>query len=59
MCSFYLAEKAYLQQNEPFSTLKTMVCMMHTFQKLAQFSQGKKMLHPAASNIDGFLWRDT
>jgi hypothetical protein len=36
-----------------------MIYKKHTFQKLTQFSQGKKMLHLAASNIDGFLWSDT
>jgi hypothetical protein len=31
----------------------------YSFHKLTQFSQGNKVLDPTASNIDGFLPRDT
>jgi hypothetical protein len=30
-----------------------------SFQKLTQFSQANNVLDAAASNINGFLWRDT
>jgi hypothetical protein len=33
--------------------------MQYSSQNLAQFSQGKNVLDPSASNIDGFLTRDT
>jgi hypothetical protein len=57
ICFFNLAEEAYLEQNEPFSTLKTMICRKYSFQKQTQFSQGNNVLDATASNIDGFLWR--
>jgi hypothetical protein len=31
----------------------------YSFQKLTQLSQGNNVQDVAASNIDGFLWRDT
>jgi hypothetical protein len=48
-----------VDQNEPFSTLKTLSCRKHSFQKLTQLSQRHNELDAAASNIGGFLWRDT
>jgi hypothetical protein len=59
MCFLNLAEKSFLEQNERFSTLKTMICRKYSFQKLTQFSQANNVLGAAASNIVGFLWRDT
>jgi hypothetical protein len=52
-----LHEGAYLEQNEPFSTLETMICRKCSFQKLTQVSQSNNVPDAAASNIDGFLWR--
>jgi hypothetical protein len=54
-----LVEQAYMQQNEPFFILKTMTCRNYSFQNLTQFSQENNVLDAAASNIDGFLSRDT
>jgi hypothetical protein len=48
---------AYLEQNESFSTLKTMICRTYSFQKLTQFSRGKKVLDAAASSIHSCLCR--
>jgi hypothetical protein len=48
-----------LEQNELFSTLKTMICRKYSFQKLNEFSQGNNVPDVPASNSDGFLWRDT
>jgi hypothetical protein len=59
MFFFNLSEKACLEQNETFSTLKTMICRKYSFEKLTQFSQGNNVLDAAASHIHGFLWRDT
>jgi hypothetical protein len=59
MYFFNLAEYAYLKQNEPFFTLKTMICRKCSLQKLTQFSKEKNVLDAATSNIDGFLSRDT
>jgi hypothetical protein len=41
------------------STLKIEICRVHSFQKLTEFSEGRTGLDVLASNIDGFLWRDT
>jgi hypothetical protein len=38
--------------------LKTMISRKYSFQKLTQFSKGNNVPDAAASNIDGFLWRD-
>jgi hypothetical protein len=48
-----------VEQTELISTLKQLIWMMHFFQKLTQFSQRNNVLDAAATNIDGFLWRDT
>jgi hypothetical protein len=55
MCSFNLAEKAYVEQTELISSLKTMTDRKYSFQKLIQFSHRNNMLEAAASNIDGFF----
>jgi hypothetical protein len=47
-----------LEQNEPFSTLKTMIFRKYIIQKLTQFLQGNNVLHDPASNTDGYLWRE-
>jgi hypothetical protein len=57
MCFFNLDEMAYLEQNEPFSTLKTMRSRKYCFQKVALFLQRNNVLDAAASNIDFFLER--
>jgi hypothetical protein len=36
-----------------------MILRKHSLQKLTQFSQGKNVVDAPASNIDGFLSRDT
>jgi hypothetical protein len=59
MCFFNLAEQSYLEQNDHFFTLKTMIFRMYSCQKLTQLSQGNNVVHAAMSNIDCFLWRDT
>jgi hypothetical protein len=47
-----------LCQRELISTLKNPTCRKYFIQKLTPFSQGSNVLDAAASNIDGFLWRD-
>jgi hypothetical protein len=37
-------EWAYLEENEPISTLKILSCRMYSFQKLRQFSHEKNVL---------------
>jgi hypothetical protein len=54
---FHLAEEAYLNQNEPLSVLKTLVCTRYSFQTHTQFSQGNDVLDATASNTKGFLLR--
>jgi hypothetical protein len=53
---FNLPEKAYLEQTDPNWIFKYLNCK--SFQHLKWFSQGNNMVEAAASNIDGFLWRD-
>jgi hypothetical protein len=48
-----------LEQPEPYSTLKTLICRKYAFQKLTQLSQGKNVLDDPASKADGFLYRET
>jgi hypothetical protein len=48
-----------LEQNEPFTTLKTMISRKYSFRKQTPVSQGNNVLDASASNIDAFLWRDT
>jgi hypothetical protein len=59
MCFIISAEQTYLQQIDPFSTLKILICRKDSFQKLCQFSQGKNVLDAPASKTDAFLSRDT
>jgi hypothetical protein len=47
-----------LEKNELFSTFKTLICRSITF-KSNSILQENNVLDAAASNIDGFLWRDT
>jgi hypothetical protein len=35
-----------------------MILRKYSFKKVTQFSQGNNALDFAASNIEGFLWRD-
>jgi hypothetical protein len=59
MCIFNTAEEASLEQNEPSSTLKSLICRKFSIQKLTEFSLEHKELDTAACKIDGILWRDT
>jgi hypothetical protein len=52
-------EQAYLEENDPFHTLKTMTCRKYSIQNLIPFSQGNNAVNAAASDICGFLWIDT
>jgi hypothetical protein len=52
-------EYTFLEQNEPFSTLKMLIGIMSSFQKLTQFSQGSNVLDAEAYDIECFFWRDT
>jgi hypothetical protein len=59
LCSFNSPEYAYLEQNEPLSTLKIVICSRDSFQNLTQFSIGKNVLGASSFNTDGCLWTDT
>jgi hypothetical protein len=59
MCFVHSIELAFLLQNDPFSSLKILICRKYSYQKLTKFSQGNNVLNAAASDIDGVLWRDT
>jgi hypothetical protein len=59
MCFFTLAEEECLEPNDPFSTLKTMICTKDSFQKLTPFPEASNVLDPPASNTEGVLWRKT
>jgi hypothetical protein len=48
-----------LEQTEPFSTLKTIICRKCPIQKLKQFSQGNSVLDATGSTVNGFLSRYT
>jgi hypothetical protein len=48
-----------LEQNEPISTLTTVICRKYAFQILSQFSQANNVLDAPASNSDVFMSRDT
>jgi hypothetical protein len=39
ICFFNIAKEAYLEINEPFSTLKIVICWKFPFGKVTQFSQ--------------------
>jgi hypothetical protein len=56
---FNLSEYTYLEENEHFSTLKTLICRMYSCQKLTQFSQGNNVVDAPASDRDGSLSKDT
>jgi hypothetical protein len=55
---FNLAEDAYLEKNEPFSTLKTLICRKYSCQKRTIYSQVNYVMDASASNTDRFLSRD-
>jgi hypothetical protein len=44
-----------LEENEHFSTLKTMIGSKYSFQKLTHFSQGSNLVDAAASKTDVFF----
>jgi hypothetical protein len=54
-----LIDETYLEQMEPVSKLKIMICRKYSFQKPMQLSQRDNVLDAPASNIDSFLQRDT
>jgi hypothetical protein len=58
MCLFNFADNACSEQNESFSTLKTLIFRKYNFQKLTQLSKGNKVLDAAPSNIHGCLSRE-
>jgi hypothetical protein len=55
MCFINSKEQDYLKQRKPISTLKNPSSRKYLILKLTPFSQGKKALDAAASNIHGFL----
>ena len=59
MCFHNSDETAYLEKNESFSTLKTMICRKCSLQNLTQLSQGNHVLHEPVSKTDGCPWKDT
>ena len=58
MCSLDSPEGASLDENEPFSSLKTIGCRKYALQRSTQFSQGNNMLAAAPCNFVAFRWRD-
>jgi hypothetical protein len=54
-----IAEHVYMQQTQPISILKSIICWKYSFQKLTQLSLGNNAIDTAAFNTDGFLSRDT
>jgi hypothetical protein len=59
MCFFNSAEKAYLEINENFYSLKCVTFRKYSFQKPPQLSQGDNEVYAVLSNLDRFTWRDT
>jgi hypothetical protein len=60
MCFFILSEYAYLEINDPYSTLKTMISRKYSFEKkITQFPLGNNGVDAADTDTDSFLWRDT
>jgi hypothetical protein len=59
MCLVNSPEYAYLDQNEPFPTLKVMISRKYSFQKLTQFSQENNVLDASPLNTDGVHSRGT
>jgi hypothetical protein len=57
--SFQLGWIGQLGGNWPHLPLKHLTCRKYFCQNLNRFLQGNKMLDAAASNIDGFCWRDS
>jgi hypothetical protein len=48
---------AYLEHNENFFALKTLIGRKYSFQKLSKFSKGNNVLDALASDTNGFLLR--
>jgi hypothetical protein len=59
VCNFNSAEQDYLEQNEPFTTVKTLSSRKYSYQQLTEFSQENNVLDALASKTDVFLSRDT
>jgi hypothetical protein len=53
-----LGSVGYLEINEPFSTLKILICRKYSFQKLSKFSEVNNVIDSAAFYTHGFLLRD-
>jgi hypothetical protein len=58
MCFFDSPEGAGLDENEPFSSLETIVCRKNALQTSTQFSQGNNVLDAASCNLVPFCRRD-
>jgi hypothetical protein len=58
MCFLKSAKQAYLEQNEPFFILKTMISGS-ILSKTSSFLTGQQCTNAPASNTDGFLLRNT
>jgi hypothetical protein len=54
MYFFHFVEQDSLEQTEPTSTFKTMICTKYFIHKLTHFSQGNNVQDAPASNIDDF-----
>jgi hypothetical protein len=59
MCFFKSGEWAYLKKKRAFHHLENLDWQAVFLRKLTQFSQGNNELDNPASNIDGFLLKDT
>jgi hypothetical protein len=59
MCFYNSAESAYIEKNECFSPLKSLIGSQYFFQKRTHFSQGNKVLDTPGSNLVGVLLRYT
>ena len=58
MCFLDSPEGAGLDENEPFSSLKTVGCGKYALQRSTQFSQGNNVLDAASCNFVAFRRRD-
>jgi elongation factor P--beta-lysine ligase len=48
----------YLEKEEHFSPLKTMIHRQYSFKEIRQFHQGNNLIDVLTSNIDDFLSRN-
>jgi hypothetical protein len=59
MCFFNSAEQAYGEQNQPLSNKKIVICRKYFFKNKLNSHRENNVTDAAATNIDGFHWRDT